>query len=72
MHNNTVSNTKSNTRGRLLRSERPETLHVLFLRWLNWLVKDANWRAYIRNKIKENELPVIEFESREDQQRVAQ
>ena len=44
---------------------RPETLHGLFLRWLNWLLKDSNWRAYIRTKLKENELPVIDFTGEE-------
>jgi hypothetical protein len=41
----------------------PEALHALFLRWFNWLVKDSRWRAYMREKIRENELPVIEFDS---------
>lgn len=39
----------------------PETLHSLFLRWLGWILKDSGWRAYIRAKLKENELPVIDF-----------
>lgn len=39
----------------------PETLHRLFLRWLTWLLKDSNWRSYIRNRLKENELPVIQL-----------
>ena len=43
---------------------RPETLHTLFLRWLGWLLKDSGWRAYIRAKVKENELPVIDFSSK--------
>lgn len=43
----------------------PETLHRVFLRWLDWLLKDSGWRAYIRTKLKENELPVIEFKGRE-------
>lgn len=38
-----------------------ETLHGLFLRWLGWLLKDSGWRAYIRAKLNENELPVIDF-----------
>jgi hypothetical protein len=50
---------------RLLRSRyksQPEALQTVFLRWLNWLLKDSRWRAYMRGKIKENELPVIDFE----------
>jgi len=39
----------------------PETVHALFLRWLGWLLKDSGWRAYIRAKLKENELPIIDF-----------
>ena len=39
----------------------PETIHGLFLHWLNWLLKDSGWRAYIRTKLKENELPVIDI-----------
>jgi hypothetical protein len=42
----------------------PETLHDLFLHWLGWLLKDSRWRAYVRARLKENELPVIEFNSR--------
>jgi hypothetical protein len=38
-----------------------ETLHALFLHWLTWLLRDSTWRAYIRAKLKENELPVIQF-----------
>jgi hypothetical protein len=51
-----------NNRGRFLfKKEQPETMHVFFLRWLSWLLKDSNWRAYIRTKLEENELPVIDF-----------
>ncbi len=67
MHNNTVSNTMSNKQSSLLRRKMqrpPEAIDMVFLRWFNWLVKDAKWRAYMRSKIKENELPVIEFDSR--------
>lgn len=49
---------------RLLRSrykKEPEALQGVFLRWLNWVLKDSGWRAYIRAKLKENELPVIQF-----------
>ena len=45
----------------LFKKMQPETIHVLFLRWLNWLLKDSGWRAYIRTKLKENELPVIDL-----------
>lgn len=55
-----------NIKGKSFRkSIRPETLHSIFLRWLNWLMQDSNWRAYIRSKLKENELPVIDFTDRE-------
>lgn len=52
-----------NNKGRILFKKKmePETIHGLFLRWLTWLLKDSNWRAYIRAKLKENELPVIDF-----------
>jgi hypothetical protein len=53
-----------NNKGRFNKKMQPETLHGLFLRWLGWLLKDSNWRAYIRSKLKENELPVIEFNSK--------
>ena len=60
-----------NNRGRFLFKEmQPETIHALFLRWLNWLLKDSGWRAYIRTKLKENELPVIDI-SEGRQRRVA-
>jgi hypothetical protein len=38
-----------------------EPVHNMFLRWLSWVLKDSGWRAYIRAKLKENELPVIDF-----------
>lgn len=44
----------------------PETFHGLFLRWLGWVLKDSGWRAYIRAKLKENELPVIDFSEGKD------
>ena len=47
------------------RKIQPETLHGLFLRWLSCLLKDSNWHAYIRAKLKENELPVIDFSGKE-------
>ena len=49
---------------RLLRSRyrrQPDAVQSAFFRWLNWLLKDSSWRAYMRQKIRENELPVIEF-----------
>ena len=64
MHNNTVSNTKSNREDSLLRRQfrkRPEVIQELFLRWFHVLARDSKWRAYMRSMIKENELPVIEF-----------
>jgi len=55
-----------NNKGKAFKKKiQPETLHGLFLPWLTWLLKDSNWREYIRTKIKENELPVIEFNGRE-------
>ena len=52
---------------RLLRSrykKEPEALQGVFLRWLNWVLKDSGWRAYIRKKLQENDLPVIDFTNR--------
>lgn len=60
-----MNNTMNNEGRFLFKKVQPETIHALFLRWLNWLLKDSGWRAYIRTKLKENELPVIEFNSRE-------
>jgi len=42
-----------------------EPAHNMFLRWLNWVLKDSGWRAYIRTKLKENELPVIDYTEKE-------
>jgi hypothetical protein len=61
-----------NNRGRFLfKKMQPETIHGMFLHWLNWLLKDSGWRAYIRTKLKENELPVIDV-SEGKQRRVAE
>jgi hypothetical protein len=54
-----------NNKGKAFKKMQPETLHGVFLRWLGWLLKDSGWRAYIRTKLKENELPVIEFNGEE-------
>ena len=43
----------------------PEMVHTLFLRWLNWLLQDSRWRAFIRTKVNEHELPVIDFTGKE-------
>ena len=70
LHSNPFINTMNNRGTSFTKNMRPETLHRLFLRWLGWILKDSDWRAYIRSKIKENELPVIDF-SEKRQCRVA-
>jgi len=55
----------NNTGNAFKKKIQPETLHGLFLHWLGWLLKDSGWRAYVRARLKENELPVIEFNGRE-------
>lgn len=61
LHSNPVSNTMNNRESTFKKKMRAEALHSLFLRWLGWILKDSGWRAYIRGKLKENELPVIDF-----------
>jgi hypothetical protein len=33
----------------------------LFLQWLNIALRDEKWRAFIREQVHQNELPVIRF-----------
>jgi hypothetical protein len=33
----------------------------LFLQWLNTAFRDEKWRAFIRERARQNELPVIQF-----------
>ena len=43
---------------------RQETIHVFFFAWLSTLLQDSKWRDYVRRKLEESELPVIEFAGR--------
>lgn len=70
LHSNPFSNTMNNRGTTFKKKMRAEALHSVFLRWLGWLLKDSGWRAYIRAKLKENELPVIDFSDKR-QRRVA-
>jgi len=45
----------------------PEVVHTLFLRWLDWLLQDWRWRAVVRTKVREHELPVIDFADKESE-----
>lgn len=44
---------------------RPEIIQRYFLAWLSFLLQNAQWRAYIKRRLEEPELPVIEFNDRE-------
>lgn len=44
----------------------PEKSQLIFVYWLNAALKDARWRAFIRDRLLESELPVIEFVNTHD------
>ena len=41
---------------------KPEKLQTIFIHWLNAALQDPRWRSFIRARMAESELPVIEFE----------
>ena len=60
--NNTMNILRNFQKGKI----KPETLNRIFLEWFLSLLQNAEWRAYVRRKLEESELPVIEFTGRED------
>ena len=38
-----------------------EKLQTIFIHWLNTALQDPRWRAFIRARLRESELPVIEL-----------
>ncbi len=38
-----------------------EKSQTLFIHWLNAVLKDPRWRAFIRARLRESELPVIDL-----------
>ena len=58
---NNIIDIKRNTSSKKKRQS--ETLQALFLNWLTCVLQDSKWRAYIRDRLKESELPIIEFDS---------
>lgn len=45
----------------------PEKSQTIFLYWLKAALKDARWRAFIRDRLRESELPVIELTNTDNQ-----
>ena len=40
---------------------KPEKLQTIFIHWLNTALQDPRWRGFIRARLRESELPVIEL-----------
>jgi hypothetical protein len=40
---------------------KPKKLQIIFIQWLNVVLQDSRWRAFIRVRLRESELPVIEL-----------
>ena len=43
-----------------MRRNDPKTI---FLRWLNAALQDERWRAFISDRLRDSELPVIDLEN---------
>lgn len=44
-----------------LKKVKPDKLQTIFIRWLNAALQDPRWRSFIRARLQESELPVIDL-----------